>query len=62
MLQYREASRLAPESDIWRANLADVYAALGRTDEAIAAYREAERLAPEKWYYHRLWIRRLRSG
>jgi tetratricopeptide (TPR) repeat protein len=61
MLQYKEAARLAPDDDICRANLADVLAALGRTDEALAAYREAERLAPEKWYYHRLWIRRLES-
>ena len=30
-----------------------------RFDEAIAGYRQAEKLAPKKWYYHRLWIKRL---
>lgn len=59
---YREAARLAPQDDVARSNLADVLAAQGRAGEAIAAYREAERLAPEKWWYQRLWIRRLTGG
>jgi tetratricopeptide (TPR) repeat protein len=59
---YREAIRLDPQDDVWRTNLGDVLRQQGRTAEAIAAYREAERLAPEKWYYHRLWIGRLRGA
>lgn len=45
--------------DVAVANLADVRRKQGLADPARALYREAERLAPDKWYYHRLWLRRL---
>ncbi len=58
---YRRATELAPDDDIPWSNLGDVRRKRGRTDEARGAYLVAERLAPEKWYYHRLWQRRLGS-
>ena len=58
-MQYREAIRLDDSDSTWWSNLADVLRRQGRREEAIAAYREAEKIAPEKWYYHRLWIKRL---
>jgi Flp pilus assembly protein TadD len=59
---YRRATELRPDDDVPWANLGDVLRKRGRPGEAIAAYREAERLAPEKWYYHRVWIRRLEGA
>lgn len=58
--QYQRAEALRPDDDVAAANLADVLRKQGRSSAARAQYRRAEALAPQKWYYHRLWMERLR--